>query len=83
MECVVDAVVGEVPFDGRGTIGEGEDGWKFDKLELIQGIAVGWEESFEFRVVSFREVRSFGEGSLGMSAGIMANKFPIAEVLMQ
>ncbi len=61
-ESVVDAVVVEIPFDGRGAIGEGEDGWKFDELELVQGIAIGWEKSFELWIVGRGEVGSFGEG---------------------
>ncbi len=62
-DSVSDAIIGEVPFDCDGTIGEGEDGWEFDKLKFVHGIAVGWEEVSEFRVVSLREVRSFGEGA--------------------
>ncbi len=43
-ESITNGVIGNVPFDCSGTIGEWEDGWEFDKLELIQGVAVGWEK---------------------------------------
>ncbi len=68
-ESDVDAVVVEIPFDGCGAIGEGGDGWKFDELELIQGIAVGWEKSFELWIVGLGEVGSFGEGPTRQVSG--------------
>ncbi len=61
MESVSDAVVSEVPIDSGETIGDWEDGWKFDILELFQGVAVGWEKIPKFRMVNFGEVRSFWE----------------------
>ncbi len=60
-EGVSDAVVRKVPLDGRGTIRDWEYGGEFDKLELIQGVTVGWKELRKFRVVSFCEVWSFRE----------------------
>ncbi len=61
-ESVFNAVIGEVPLDCRGTKSKGEDGWKFDELELVQGVAGGWEKGFKFGIVGFGEGRSLWEG---------------------
>ncbi len=61
-EGVANAVISEVPFDCCGTIGEGEDCRKFDKLELVQGVTVWWEKGVKLGVVGFGEVRSLGKG---------------------
>ncbi len=83
MESIADAVIGKVSFDSSGIIGEWEDGWEFDKVELLQRVTVGQEEFSKLWVVSLVKCCPSGKDPGGMFAGIIAKRFPIADVLMQ
>ncbi len=60
-EGVANAVVRKGPFDSHGAVWNRKYGWEFNKLEHVQGVAVGWKELCELGVVGFCEVWSFRE----------------------
>ncbi len=54
-----------------------------DKLEFVQGVTVGWEKFLRSGLLVLEKLGPSGKEPVGMFAGIMANRFPIAKLLIQ